>query len=723
MNATKKLTLFAFAISGAFFSQNVRAQSSEAMELNSSLLRTQSTYTWAALDSQSLPARMAERVQIANLMYRLGAQERLVDRAFDLSQQSNLPQSLRYYREGQWFGRSYIDTSTRDINELKHTQITWLSRLLYTNNPESLKSLMEKIGPVIVELIDKPHNFTVHVNDDQYAGGDNGRRQTTLYPEVIGNLVHLLDRLEIEPKLAPMKAELRNQAMAILNHPKTVDYFVSSLSGGLLDGYSESGIYLRRYFELVQVAQPGIWKSVVAKVEANPDMLPTSLLVLKYWTTRDLKYFRQLLAHSRWIHSEVFSRGIPGYEPFQILRSNPELLELTVLRALEGMSPVNRYTGSILPSAVASAQIEKATKEHRLVQGIRDRLPNADHAHRAIGNLFLAAGLEGRIYLGPYGGVSVNQRLLQIAMQEAKKQGIDKVDVKLLFNAARDFSTTKAESDFLRNLRHLFGNEKIDSIVRSAFAAGPDLVARQPMMNGRDRYGQGADASFMDSFRRNVRAGALVEMLARQALTLQDVDMIFKDLASGTKWLNSLSSAYDFSVLSTLKETIRELLKSNGYGGGQGFARYLRERHGLSIALTAKDATSLQAHEHNRGTNTPKLIQNFYSQGAKLTTAAGDKSLNLLEGLAMAGYLSINGQSKTSGELYIGISDNRYNPEIGQIQIRETNSFILETYANWMRVTGHSPPVVIERQMSLRAAAASVKVLLLGCEGAFISTK
>ena len=81
----------------------------------------------------------------------------------------------------------------------------------------------------------------------------------------IGNLVYVLDRLDKDPKLASMKSELRSQAMAILNHPMTVEYFASTLSHGLLDGYSERGIHLRRYFELVAVAQPGIWKSIVAK--------------------------------------------------------------------------------------------------------------------------------------------------------------------------------------------------------------------------------------------------------------------------------------------------------------------------------------------------------------------------------------------------------------------------------------------------------------------------
>jgi len=192
-------------------------------------------------------------------MYQLGAQERIVDRAFDVNQQLNLPRNLQYYREGRWMGQNYVDRSTQDVIELKHFQITWLSRLLYTNNPDALKALIEKLGPVLIELTASPHNFTVNVSDDQYAGGDDGRRQTTLSSEVIGYLVHLLERLERDPKLAVMKNELRGQAMAVLTHPKMVEYFTSNLSHGLLDGYSESGVYLRRYFEVVEASQPGTW--------------------------------------------------------------------------------------------------------------------------------------------------------------------------------------------------------------------------------------------------------------------------------------------------------------------------------------------------------------------------------------------------------------------------------------------------------------------------------
>jgi hypothetical protein len=723
MNAYKALTGFALVLSGALIAPSANGQSGDALQAHSGLLRSQSTYTWTTLDSESLAERIAVRRQNANLMYRLGAQELIVDRAFDVSQQRNLPRSLQFYREGHSFGQRYTDNSTRDPIELKHYQITWLSRLLYTSNPAELKALIEKLGPVLVELTASPHNFSVRVTDDQYAGGDFGHRQTTLSAEVIGNLVYVLDRLDKDPKLASMKSELRSQAMAILNHPMTVEYFASTLSHGLLDGYSERGIHLRRYFELVAVAQPGIWKSIVAKIEANPDMLPTSMLVLKYWTTRDLKYFRRLLIDSQWPRSEVFASGIPGYEPYQIIRSNPELLELTVLRALEGLSPLKYYAGAVLSAAEASARIENGTKEHRLIAGIRSRLPNADHALRAIGNLFLAAGPEGRMYLGPYQHVSVNQNFLEIAMQEAKKQGIESIDVRLLASAAADFSATKPESDILRHLRYLFGKEKIDAIIRSAFNADDSLVRRQPLMDGRRRYGQGIDTDLTSSFRGDVRTGALVDLMARKLLTIEDVDMIFKDMASGYRWLNALSGVYDSTILANLKETIRETLKSNGYEGGRGFARYLRERHGLSVPLTTKDATVLQASEQRVGANVPKLIYSINYDQAVLTNKAGNVSMKLLEALAAAGYLSINDRNKTTGTMYIGISNNRYHPDIAQRQILETNSFVSETYANWMREAGYVPSPAIARPVTVRSAVNALRGGVLGCEGSFVSTK
>jgi len=452
-------------------------------------------------------------------------------------------------------------------------------------------------------------------------------------------------------------------------------------------------------------------------------MLPTSALVLKYWTTRDLKHFRRLLISSRWIGSEVFSRGVPGYEPYQIIRSNPDLLELTVLRVLEGISPICYHAGAVLSAAEASAGIENSTKEHRLIMGIRSRLPIADHAVRAIGNLFLAAGPEGRNYLGPYQHVSVNKNLLDIAMDEARKQGIKTVDVKLLAAATGDFRTTSTESDFLRHLRHLFGNEKIDSIVRAAFKAEADFVQRQPLMDGRRRYDQSMETDFSTAFRDKVRTGALVELMARKLLTMGDIDVIFKDTASGFKWLNALSGVYDSTVLAKLKETARELLKSNGYDGGQGFARYLRERHGLSLPLSAKNTAVLQAMEPKADGNPHKLVYVFDLDSTTLTNKSATVSMKLGEALAMAGYLSINERSKTTGSLYIGISNNRFYPEIGQRQIRETNSFILESYADWMRVTGHNPAPTLPKPMSPRSAANSLRGQFLGCEGSFISTK
>ncbi|MBN8539766.1 MAG: hypothetical protein J0L82_05225 [Deltaproteobacteria bacterium] len=725
MKALKFLTGLAVFVSGASISQDVNAQSGD-LQNYAGLLRTQSTYTWANIDTVSLQARIAERTQNANLIYQLGAQERIVDRAFDVKQQQSLPRSLQYRREGQSFGQSYVDNSTSDINELKHFQITWLSRLLYSNNPEALKALIEKIGPVMIELTASPHNYWDHVSDDQYASGDNGRRQTTLSPEVIGNLVHLLERLERDPKLSAMKNELRSQAMAILNHPSTVEYFTKNLSHGLIDGYSERGVYLRRYFALIEAAQPGIWKSVVARISADPDMLPTSMLVLKYWTTRDLKFFRQLLLGSRWIRSEVFAKGIPGYEPYQILRSNPELLELTVLRALEGLSPMSYHAGAVLSAAEASAKIESATKEHRLIMGIRSRLPNADHAHRAIGNLFLAAGSEGQMYLGPYEQVTVNQNLLEIAKQEAKKQGIEKVDVKLLAAAVGDFRTTRENADFIRHLRHLFGNQKIDSIVRAAFTADANFVRRHPVMDGRQRYDLARATEFSSSFRYQVRTGALVELMARKHLTIEDVDSIFKDMiikdsTVRIRWLHALSWVYDTSVLATSKETIHAVLKSNGYSGGQGLARYLRERHGLSVALTPKDAAKLETFEYWNARTTPTLI--YQLSPDVLTNKSGTESMPIHDALAMVGLLSIKEGNKTTGQLYIGINDNQYHPGIGQTQIRETNSFVLESFANWMRETGHIPQVVPARPMSLRSALNSVRGQFLGCEGAFVSTK
>lgn len=706
---SKKIASTGIALIGmVLFHQTALAQSRETLDSASGLLRSQSTYSWSIKDSDTLPVRLNVRTRIADMLFGLGAEQHIVNQAFDLKTQASLPGNLRFYREGRSFGHTYNVSTSYDILELQHSQLTWFSRLLYASNPAAVKAVLEKLGPVFLELANKPHYFTVAVSDDQYAGGDRGDRDTRVSPEVLGNLIRLIDRLDANSRLSPMAAELRAKAMAVLSHPVAINFFASQLSGGLLDGYSETGIYLRRYFDLIEAANPKIWKTMAAQAEANPDNLPTTLLTLKFWATRDVKYFRRLLIETQWFQSGIFKHGIPSYDPYQILRANPELLELTVLRALEAQSPTNYYAGHMMSAAEAAASKEASSPEHRLIEGIRKRLPQADHAHRAIGNLFLAAGPEGAIYLGPYPGVSKNENLLEIAMQEAKKQGIEKVDVKRLAAVMTDFRNAKSETDFLSELRHWFGAEKINGLARTALTADEELSRRHQWMSHQRRT--------------EIRTGALLELLARNLLTLHDVDLIVRDMNTGTRWLHELSKAHDYTVLGKLKTTIRDILKANGYEGGAGYARYLRERHGLAVEMSPGSVAELQALQKGRVNGEPRLMETSFGYQANLVSKTG-ASVRLTEALALVGYLTVLDRNKTSGTLRIGIDNNPYSQVLMQSQIRQTNAFLLESYANWLRETGSPVPVEPSKPQGLRSRLGDIRGKFLGCEGAFISVK